>query len=791
MDRTECPKNSDLTNYAIGELAADSAEAIERHLHSCQKCAETMSVLESSTDGFIEILRNEGCVEHLAALSEPQFQLAVDAICRREFSCSTAADQLTEPQQRRNAGLHEFQPGHRLGQYELKNIVGHGGMGVVYAAKHLKLNRIVALKVLPQSLVRHAANVERFEREMLAIGQLDHPNIVRALDAAEVNGVHYLVMELVEGRTLSAMLKVSGPLSVVEACNCARQAAIGLQQIHSFGMVHRDLKPGNLMIKADGQVKILDLGLALLTQPSRLDENLNNRQSDASELTDTGQVMGTLDYMAPEQAGDTHTVDIRADIYSLGATLYAMLCGRAPLAVDRHATLIQKVAALSAGVVVPISQLRPDMPEELSDVVMKMLARSPSDRFSTPVEVVDALSRFCDEGFQSKVHSPSDEVTCPPAGDVVAQAVTSTLGAQRPAASSVTWRHNGMVIGAVAIASMAALFASKHSPTKTADRQNKADAAANSAVAMQPPNRVPITNRDIAKRVIEIGGTLTILDSVNGKQENVREIPEVDFALEGIHFPNVSIDISSAEMEIWSNSQTLLGVHVPMHRNLEAAHLRALSRIRNLYYVTLGTEKQSDITEDDWAAFVSKRSDLSNLHLTNFPVTGEFIKAIPHPEKLRYVCFTGKDELVPVPMLPALSILGIQQLRRATNISFLGVAHGSFTAEHFAELKKLGSLEHLHLITCGAIESSYFDDAGELTRLRTLNLCACNVNDAHVPGLADWTWIEELYITGNQITESGVLQLRQALPNCLIDSDFGRFEPAPKPASELPAEAAN
>jgi len=256
--------------------------------------------------------------------------------------------------------------------------------------------------------LQDARAVERFEREMKAVGKLDHPNIVRALDAREVDGKHLLVMEYVGGSNLSKLVHCLGTVPIPDACEVIRQAAQGLQYAHEQGLVHRDIKPSNLMLMSasggrqptdsvthqpahagrspEPTVKILDLGLALL-QSWQADE--------ADELTGSGQMMGTLDYMAPEQGTDSHQVDIRADIYSLGATLYKLLCGAAPLAGDRYDTPVKKVMALASEPVAPIRERRSDIPEELAAVLDRMLARNPDERYATPSEVATALAPWC------------------------------------------------------------------------------------------------------------------------------------------------------------------------------------------------------------------------------------------------------------------------------------------------------------------------------------------------------------------------------------------------------------
>ncbi len=272
-----------------------------------------------------------------------------------------------------------------FGQYRLLAKLGEGGMGTVYKALHTRLEKVVALKMLPADRMKDESALARFNREMKAVGRLNHPNIVAAHDAGEIEGTHYLVMELVEGIDLSTLAGRLGQLDVPEACEIIRQAALGLDHAHQHDMVHRDIKPSNLMLTGHGEVKVLDLGLALLQEQSAL---------SGSELTSTGQMMGTFEYMAPEQGSDSHTVDHRADIYSLGATLYKLLCGHAPFAGEKYNTPMKRMMALATEEPVPIRDLRPDVPAKLARLIHRMLARNPSARPSTASEVAAAMEPF-------------------------------------------------------------------------------------------------------------------------------------------------------------------------------------------------------------------------------------------------------------------------------------------------------------------------------------------------------------------------------------------------------------
>jgi serine/threonine protein kinase len=274
-----------------------------------------------------------------------------------------------------------------LASYVLLERIGEGGMGQVFKAKNWKLGRIVALKLIRKERLANEDAVRRFHREIRAAAQLSHPNIVMAYDADEVNGTHFFAMECVEGSDLAKLIKQHGPMPVAQACDWIRQAALGLQHAHERGMVHRDIKPHNLLLTKQGVVKILDMGLARLT--------VAGEDGDISTtMTQEGAVMGTPDYMAPEQAEESHTVDIRADLYSLGCTLYQLLAGKVPFP---GGTLIQKLKKHQSEQPAPIEMLQPDVPTAVADLVYKLMAKRPQERYPTPAELVRALETLPSE----------------------------------------------------------------------------------------------------------------------------------------------------------------------------------------------------------------------------------------------------------------------------------------------------------------------------------------------------------------------------------------------------------
>jgi hypothetical protein len=342
------PGRERLTAYASGRTEEAESVAIEEHLLHCDACCDQVEALPQDPLDFALSQSNASLPETAASVSEPVPPALAD---------------------------HP--------RYRLIRLLGSGGMGVVYQAEHRLMERPVALKIIHRHWTAEPAAVARFRREVRAAARLSHPNIVIAYDAEQAGDTHFLVMEYVEGTSLAAQVATRGPLPVAEACECARQAALGLQHALERGMVHRDIKPQNLIRTPEGLVKILDFGLAKFV----------TEFTPASGLTEVGTVMGTPDYLAPEQARDAHAADIRADLYSLGCTLYHLLAGEVPFPAK---TSLQKVTAHLERTARPLTELRPDVPAALADVVARLMAKDPAERPKTPAEAARALVPFAD-----------------------------------------------------------------------------------------------------------------------------------------------------------------------------------------------------------------------------------------------------------------------------------------------------------------------------------------------------------------------------------------------------------
>jgi serine/threonine protein kinase len=319
-----------------------------------------------------------------------------------------------------------------IGKYKVLERLGSGGMGSVYLCEHKLMRRRVAVKVLPTAKADDPSSLERFYREARAVAALDHPNIVRAYDIDQDEKLHFLVMEYVDGRSLQELIKLAGPMNVLRATHYIQQSAMGLQHAHeTAGLVHRDVKPGNILVDRTGAVKVLDMGLARFFND---DEDILTKKYDEN-------VLGTADYLAPEQALDSHAVDIRADIYSLGATFYFCLTGKTPFS---EGSVAQKLIWHQTRQPKPIRSMRPEVPEELVAIIDKMMAKDPGQRYQSPQEVVEALAPWT----QTPIGPPPAEempqlslaATGPPSGESGPKTPTPSSSPVVPLSGSKGWQ---------------------------------------------------------------------------------------------------------------------------------------------------------------------------------------------------------------------------------------------------------------------------------------------------------------------------------------------------------------
>jgi serine/threonine protein kinase len=332
----------------------------------------------ATIDRFLEVVGKSGLVEQDRLRLFLQQAGGLSTMPRKLAARLVASGLLTQFQaEQLLQGKHR---GFNIGKYKVLERIGTGGHSTVYLCEHRMVKRRVAIKVLPTAKSDSPAALARFYREARAAGALDHPNLVKAHDVDQDNGLHFFVMDYVDGSSLQEIVSRFGPLAVERAANYIRQAAQGLHAAHLAGLVHRDIKPGNILLDRQGVIRVLDLGLARFFR------------DDKDPLTlkyDGDNVLGTADYVAPEQALNSHDVDIRADIYGLGATFYFLLVGH-PLFPDGQ--IAQKLIWHQTRRPTPLRELRPEVRAELAALVECMIDKDPDRRYQTPAEVIEALA---------------------------------------------------------------------------------------------------------------------------------------------------------------------------------------------------------------------------------------------------------------------------------------------------------------------------------------------------------------------------------------------------------------
>ncbi|QDT05553.1 Serine/threonine-protein kinase PknB [Rubripirellula lacrimiformis] len=282
----------------------------------------------------------------------------------------------------------------QIGGYVIQKLIGSGGMGNVYLAEHTRMQRLVAIKMLPIKRMKEVTAVQRFYAEVLAASRLMHPNIVTAFDAGESEqGIHYLAMEFVDGMTLTRWVATRGPLGVGEAAAIIRQAALGLLHAHRAGIIHRDVKPGNLMRASDGTIKVLDLGLARINAAEYYSPSGKASAKESAEPSSKGRLVGTLPFMSPEQLEDPDQADARSDIYSLGATMYFLLTASPPFTGE----YLDQVYGHRHGEIPDLMQARGDVDLRFAHIFSRMMAKKPDERYASLDEVIDDLGQYANQ----------------------------------------------------------------------------------------------------------------------------------------------------------------------------------------------------------------------------------------------------------------------------------------------------------------------------------------------------------------------------------------------------------
>ncbi len=745
MNRASCPSPEELQQLHAGTFPTTRIDAVTAHLDDCSDCQEFLAKCGSSWSPLVH----------------NTFQF----------------DQEAEYQdlERSLLGLSEVPSSDKivaLRDYQLLEKVGEGGMGVVYKARHTKMDRVVAIKLVSRKFLRDLQAIARFERETRTAGLLDHPHIVRAYDAGEVHQRHFLVLEYLDGKNMSEVVAERGPLSIANACEIIRQAALGVHYAHKKGLVHRDLKPSNVMLvrpNLDSHlpvpvVKILDYGLSqLVATPG---------DKITGTLTDTGQIMGTLEYMAPEQCKDSRDITPEADLYSLGATFYKLLTGQAPFSRDEYDSYGKLFHARITDTPKPVRTLRREIPHGLARLVDWLLSVAPESRPSAE-ELAKQLVPFTKgHDLSCLLVSPTDQKT---AELSLEKTVINSLQTQSDPHTNVRTPRSKVrtIVGLLSILGLLALgiVLVIRTPDGKETRQTLPDGTQIAVITSPqpprhpqlPPNTEPtrsttpaspaIAESDPAKITTDdcppaiaatadpdraalvwmmtFNSSRIVADVITASKKKIR-----------FEIINGSSDKTLPDERFWLNTIMFFGTSV------EDADLWRLRELKRLTAVVFG---ETNVT-------AAGLPTLRELPIDN-------ISWWPH-----------RDE----PVLRAEDIAAIVQFKRLQRLSLMG---RGINAEILRPLATLPELWGLGLFNC-ELEPDAMEGLTGVTSLTEMNIYNSTFHDSFMPSLSKMPFLRTIHTT--QSTER-MLPLSRNIPECGINCKgtwllAGKILPgAPKP----------
>ena len=652
-----------------------------------------------------------------------------------------------------------------LGNYVLLDKVGQGGMGLVFKAEHRRMRRIVALKVLPPNLVKDKLSVERFHREVQAAARLLHPNIVAAYDADESRGTHFLVMEYVDGEDLSSLVKSQGPLPVAKAVDCVLQAGRGLSFAHAHGVIHRDIKPANLLLDRAGVVKVLDMGLA------RIEED--GADAQRSELTTTGTVMGTVDYMSPEQALNTKHANQRSDQYSLGVTLFYLLAGRPPYGGE---SVMEKLLAHRERPVPSLRAVNPETSASLDAIFQRMLAKRPEDRYPGMTECLADLERVQAGG---DVRSPLSVVGPPP--DQQFESFLMGLSGTQPQTLAAT-RLDSQVSGDRSLA--ATIVTSSISDTDlTGQTRFTAPPAGHSSSSIRGTRRARgwweqplvwaggaglLAVLAIGALLLSGGGddaapavpaataprstaTATRPNAATRSAESEEQVLEWIFANDG----QAWIGPSGGYTEVTSVAQwkelrePITSILLSKHSRAVDDDIRRLEVFPDLQALTL----QDCMISDQGVSKLGAFRKLLSLNLAGTRITDEGLSQIDHLTQLSMLNIADTGVRGP----------GLRRLLRLSNLSYLDLSHLKVDDAALETLTGLPNLQELRLIGCSQITDACGATLARLP-ITTLFIDSTTFGDEGLAALAQAPKLKVLAISYARVTGAGLVAFAERHP---------------------------
>lgn len=609
-----------------------------------------------------------------------------------------------------------------LGNYELLEKIGSGGMGQVFKARHRRMKRVVAIKLLPTAMNSDPSTIARFEREVEAVAKISHPNIVAAYDADCANDTHFLVMEFVDGIDLSRLIKQQGPLPVDRTINYIVQVARGLSAAHDAGIVHRDIKPGNLLLDASGTVKILDMGLA----------RLDGGQDDLTqaELTNTGTIMGTVNYMAPEQALNSKTADARADIYSLGCTLFYLLTGKLTYDGD---TIMSKLLAHREQPIPSLREACPEVPEHLQDVFSRMVAKKVEDRYLSLHDVIADLEKYTSSEDQTAVFpatlnsdTGSFQLSLPLMETEAETILAPDIPVRSRKPKKIILVGSILLLGVLLVTGFT-MSRKGFEPEQAAQPGNQPSSSQTAVPGSRNESRKIAPFREVTDMVYRKKGFLVILNPNRIQAHNQQEEQLNRFVIDSIHL-SANRELTDHDLQVF----------------------KTFPGCENLFLGNTGIQ-------DEGISYLASGGEYKSLDLGSTDITNDGLRLLDKIRGLKTLFLTYcklNNESCDI-------LAGLPQLRR------LELNSPDIDDEG---LKSLSAISDLHILGLGRarITGAGIEALTELKNLRELSLEFSPLTDAAVPELAQLQQLQYLNLTNSKITPQGATRLQERLPHCFV-----------------------